>query len=404
MRKYIPTGSLIPGYCLKTLQRWRYLVMWLFLKKFFDYQPVLFYYAAKGFSIMKTQHNSKFFLIFLLCSLALLLRLFWTYISAIVVALLITSVLYPMYSWVKRLFKDRESSASLFMSLFVLLVLLIPVGWFVGTLSNEAFDFYDRTRSAVSLKKIQDALESDSIWVQRVRKLGKMSGLDFTPEKVEELAESVGKTVGLFLYKQISSMATNLFRFLVHFFLMMLIIFYLFQDGLRLKDYLTQLLPVPKAQLEKVVEKFHEMGRAIIVGNGLSGIIQGILGGVGFYLFGMGSPFLWGTVIAFMAFLPIIGASVVFVPAAIILMAHGEVGVGIGYLIYNLFYSSIIEYLIKPRLIGKGMKMNSLLVFIGVIGGLKLFGILGIIYGPLIITIFLTLAEIYRLEYRNQGP
>ena len=351
---------------------------------------------------MEKQHSSKFFLIFLICSLVLLLRLFWTYVSAIVMALLITSVLYPMYSWVKKLFKDRESSASLFMSLFVLLVLLLPVGWFVGTLSNEAFEFYDRTRSAVSLKKIQDALESDSIWVQRIRKIGKMSGLDFTPEKIKELSASVGKTVGLFLYKQISSMASNLFRFLVHFFLMMLIIFYLFQDGVRLKDYLTQLLPVPKGQLEKVVEKFHEMGRAIIVGNGLSGIIQGILGGVGFHLFGMGSPFLWGTVIAFMAFLPIIGASVVFVPAAIILMAHGEIGVGIGYLIYNLFYSSIIEYLIKPRLIGKGMKMNSLLVFIGVIGGLKLFGILGIIYGPLIITIFLTLAEIYRLEYRDQ--
>jgi predicted PurR-regulated permease PerM len=103
-----------------------------------------------------------------------------------------------------------------------------------------------------------------------------------------------------------------------------------------------------------------------------------------------------------MAFLPIIGASVVFVPAAVILIIQGKIGIGIGFLIYNLFYSSIIEYFVKPRLIGKGMQMNSLLVFIGIIGGLKLFGILGIVYGPLIITIFLTLAEIYRLEYKEQ--
>jgi predicted PurR-regulated permease PerM len=67
-----------------------------------------------------------------------------------------------------------------------------------------------------------------------------------------------------------------------------------------------------------------------------------------------------------------------------------------------MFYSSIIEYVIKPRLIGKGMQMNSFLVFIGIIGGIKLFGIIGIVYGPLIITIFLTLAEIYRLEYKEQ--
>ena len=103
-----------------------------------------------------------------------------------------------------------------------------------------------------------------------------------------------------------------------------------------------------------------------------------------------------------MAFLPIIGASVIFLPAAAILIIQGEVGIGVGFLIYNLFYSSIIEYFVKPRLIGKGMQMNALLVFIGIIGGMNLFGILGIIYGPLIITVFLTLAEIYRLEYKEQ--
>ena len=143
------------------------------------------------------------------------------------------------------------------------------------------------------------------------------------------------------------------------------------------------------------------MGRAVIIGNGLSGIIQGILGGFGFFLFGLGSPILWGTIIGFMAFLPIVGASVIFIPAGIILFIQGKTGLAVGYLAYNLCYSAIIEYIVKPRLIGKGMQMNPLLVFIGILGGLKLFGILGVIYGPLIMTTFLTLAEIYRLEYKE---
>jgi predicted PurR-regulated permease PerM len=147
--------------------------------------------------------------------------------------------------------------------------------------------------------------------------------------------------------------------------------------------------------------KFHEMGKAIFVGNGLSGAIQGVLGGFGFYIFGLESPLLWGTVIAFMAFLPIIGASIVFIPTSIILLLHGKPGTALGFLIYNLVYSSVIEYIVKPRVIGKGMQMNALLVFIGIIGGIKLFGILGIIYGPLIITVFITMAEIYRLEYKG---
>lgn len=350
---------------------------------------------------MEKKYGSKFFLIFLLCFLILFLWLFWTYVSAIILALLTASVLYPMYLLINRLFKGRESLASLFMVFFILLILIIPVGWFVSTLSNEAFDFYSRASNAVSLKKIQAGLESDSVWAQRIRKVGKMTGIEFTPETVEKLATSIGKNVGFFLYRQTSSIATNLLSFLVHFFLMMLLLYYLFRDGVRLKDYVSQLLPVPKEQLEKVVKKFQEMGRAIIVGNGFAGIVQGILGGFGFYFFGLHSPFLWGTIIAFMAFLPIIGASVIFVPAAVIILIQGKTGLGIGFLAYNVFYSSIMEYLIKPRVIGEGMQMNSVLVFIGIIGGIKLFGILGIIYGPLIITIFLTLAEIYRLEYKE---
>jgi predicted PurR-regulated permease PerM len=351
---------------------------------------------------MQKPHGPKFFIVFLLLSLAILVCIFWTYVSSIVLALLITSVFHPVYVWTKRLFKGRESPAALVMVFLIFFILIFPLGWFVGTLSNEAFDFYNRTHSAVSLSQIQKMLESDSVWARRVKGWGEIIGMEFTPESLENLATSLGKNVGLFLYKQIRSTAANLLSFLIHFFLMMLTIFYLFREGSRLKEYLTQLIPVPKDQLEKIVSKFREMGQAIIVGNGLSGIVQGILGGFGFFFFGITSPFLWGTVIAFMAFLPIIGASVVFIPAAIILLIQGNTGAGIGFLIYNALYSSIIEYFIKPKVIGQGMQMNALLVFIGIIGGIKLFGILGIVYGPLIITIFLTLAEIYRLEYRDQ--
>ncbi len=356
----------------------------------------------KGYETMNRQQGTILFLAFFVLSLILLLRLFWTYVSAMVLALLIASVFSPLYAWVKKIFMNREGLASLFMILLVFLVLVVPMGWFVGALSNEAFDFYSRTRNAVSISKIQAALESDSVWMQRIRKAGKTLGVEFTPENVQKLAASVGKNVGLFLYKQLTAAASNLASFLIHFFLMMLMIYYLFRDGSRLKEYLSELAPLPKDQLEKVASKFQEMGRAIILGNGLSGIIQGFLGGIGFALFGISSPILWGSVLAFMAFLPIVGASVVFIPAAAILIIEGKVVLGLGYLAYNVCYSSIVEYLVKPRMIGKGMEMNALLVFIGIVGGLKLFGILGIVYGPLIITIFLTLAEIYKLEYKER--
>ncbi len=350
---------------------------------------------------MEKSFGSKVFLVVLIGVLILLLRLFWAYISAIILALLIASAFYPLYARVKKLLKGEERGASMLMTIFIFLVLVIPVGGFVGTLSNEAFDFYRRSRDAVSLLKIQQTLESDSIWAQRIRRVGKLTGIEVNPETLEELATALGKNVGLFLSKQLRSMASNLLDFLIHFFLMMLIVYYIFRDGERLKNYISELLPFPMEQQELVVSKFREMARAVIVGNALNGIIQGIIGGFGFFFFGLGSPFLWGTLIGFMAFLPFIGATIVYVPAFIILLLHDKTGTAIGFLAYNGAYSIIMEYLFKPRMIGKGMRMNALLVFIGILGGIKLFGILGIIYGPLIMTIFITLAELYRLEYKE---
>ncbi|MFC1821346.1 AI-2E family transporter, partial [Thermodesulfobacteriota bacterium] len=334
----------------------------------------------------------KIFLVVLLGALFFLIWLFWSYISAIVLALLIASAFYPLYSLLKALLKGSETSSSLLMTLLILLVLVIPVGGFIGTLSNEAFELYNRTNYSASLKKIQERLQGDSIWAQRIRRVGKLINIEVNAENLEKLAASIGKNVGLFLSRQLSAAASNLASFLIHFFLMMLTIYYIFRDGERLKDYISELLPVPQPQQELVVKKFREMGKAVIIGNGLSGIIQGILGGFGFFIFELGSPFLWGTLLGFMAFLPIIGASVVFIPATFILYIQGHPGTALIYLGYNLIYSSIMEYVIKPRLIGKGMSMNPLLVFIGVLGGIKLFGILGVVYGPLIMTIFLTLA------------
>jgi predicted PurR-regulated permease PerM len=344
---------------------------------------------------------SKLFLVILLGALVLLFRLFWTYISAIVLALLIASAFYPLYSRIRGLFRGRQQMASLVMSLLIVLILVIPVGGFVGTLSNEALDFYNRSRDSVSLLKIQESLKGDSIWATRIRKVGSLINIELNPENIQGLAASVGKSVGLFLSKQLRSIASNLLSFLIHFFLMMLIIYYIFRDGERLKTYISELLPFPSDQQELMVNKFREMGRAVILGNGMSGIIQGVIGGFGFFLFGLGSPFLWGTVIGVMAFMPIIGSSIVFIPATGILLLQGNSPNALAFLAYNLCYSSFIEYILKPRLIGKGMRMNPLLVFIGVLGGIKLFGVLGVIYGPLIMTIFLTLAEIYRLEYKE---
>ena len=149
-------------------------------------------------------------------------------------------------------------------------------------------------------------------------------------------------------------------------------------------------------------KKFEDIAYAILIVNGLGGLIQGFCGGVMFALFGLPSPFLWGVVMGLLAFLPIFGIGAVFIPAAFTLIVKGKTGAGIFFIVFYIVLSFAVEYFLKPRLVGQRAKMHTLLVFLSIMGGLKLFGILGIIYGPLVATAFLTLHDIYKSSYQTQ--
>jgi predicted PurR-regulated permease PerM len=109
---------------------------------------------------------------------------------------------------------------------------------------------------------------------------------------------------------------------------------------------------------------------------------------------------LWGVIMGLLAFLPIVGIGVVFLPATVILFLMGRYGAAVFFIVFYIVITLLIEYLFKPRIVGKRVQMHTMLVFLSIIGGLKLFGILGIIYGPLVVTAFLTLADIYQHHYQ----
>lgn len=347
---------------------------------------------------------ARTFMITLLFALFLLLSLFWAYFTAIILALIIASTFYPLYTRLCRFLGGRARLSALLVVILILLVLIIPAVSLLGSLSTEAMDLYEKAKTSVSIKKIQDAIQSDSPWANQFRKVQKILRVESDADSVQRMATSLARSVGFWLSRQISSIGSNLMSFLVHFFLMILIIYYMFKDGVRLRNYVSELLPFPSEQQDLVMTRFRLTARAILFGNGVNGLLQGLLGGLGFLFFSLGSPVLWGTFIAFASFLPVVGSSIVFVPATVVLLVQGKSGTGVAFLLYNMCYSFLLESVVKPRLIGKEIQMNSLLVFIGILGGLKMFGILGIIYGPLIMAVFFTLADIYRLEYRDGSP
>ncbi len=339
-----------------------------------------------------------FFLALFLISIYLLGRLLMPFISVLILAAVVSGVFRPVYTWLLR--NARPGFASFATCVLIFIVLFIPIVFFVSTLASEAYGLYQMGKSAVISNQVKALLAGSQV-LEKANQL--LSGFDYriTGEEFNRVLSETGKVVGLFLYQQASAIASNILNFLVYFFFMLLIIFYLLIDGGKLKAFIVGLSPLPDDQDERLILKFKDMAGAVLIGNGLCGVIQGILGGTVFYLFGLKSPFLWGAIMGLLAFLPILGIGLVFMPAALFLFLKGNTGGGIFFIVFYVMLSGGIEYLFKPKVVGKRVKMHTLLVFLSIMGGLKIFGILGIIYGPLIFTAFLTLTDIYHANYQK---
>jgi len=188
--------------------------------------------------------------------------------------------------------------------------------------------------------------------------------------------------------------------FVLQFCILIMVICFLLMEIDRLIEFLSRLSPLPEAQDKLLMKKFMEISGVILVGNGISGLFQGVIGGIYFSLLGLNSPVLWGSVMAVLAFLPIFGIGAVLVPTSAFLFINGHTGQAILTLIFYGLLSFSMEYLVKPKFVSSQVKMHTLLVLLAILGGMSLFGILGIIYGPLIVTAFLTLSEIYLKEYK----
>ncbi|MEA1947225.1 MAG: AI-2E family transporter [Thermodesulfobacteriota bacterium] len=348
----------------------------------------------------RTSHNIIlwFFLALFLVSAFFLGRLFWPFMSVIVLAAVVTGIFKPVYNFLNR--KINSLFASLLTCALIFFILFIPTVFFVGILSKEAYSLYLMGKGGVISDQLKPLLESSRV-LERVNLVLSNLNMEITGEELNKAVSELGKFVGLFLFQQASSIASNVLKFFVYFFFMLLIVYYLLFDGDKLIAFIIDLSPLPKEQDEKLIQKFKDMAGAILIGNGLCGLIQGVAGGVVFFLFDFNSPFLWGVIMALLAFLPIIGIGVVFIPVAVYLFLKGWIASGIFFIVFYIILAGGIEYLLKPKLVGQRVKMHTLLVFFSIIGGLEMFGILGIIYGPLVATAFLTLTDIYYTSYQK---
>ncbi|WP_420209264.1 AI-2E family transporter [Candidatus Electronema sp. JC] len=341
--------------------------------------------------------QSKYFAAAFLISILLLglvLSPFW---QMLILAFLLSGIFRPVYSWLRRWVSPWMAS-SLTCAL-VALIIFVPLTFCITALSTEALSVYQLGRDSNLPMKIQQSIQ-DSKWVAQTQETLKELHINFQPADITKIVSELSTKAGLFMYSKASVWAANLMSFVFQFCFLILMIYFLLIEMDRLIQFLIRLSPLPDEQDILLLRKFEEIAGVILIGNGLSGVFQGVLGGILFAVLGISSPVLWGGVMSILAFLPIVGIGAVLLPAAAILFLNGAAGQAATVIAFYLILSFSVEYLLKPKFVGSQVKMHTLLVFLAILGGMSVFGVLGIIYGPLIVTAFLTLTEIYFREYR----
>jgi predicted PurR-regulated permease PerM len=330
-------------------------------------------------------------------------RILNPFLEPVLWAIFLALVLFPSYKKFQHLLRKKGVVPAILMTLLVMIVIALPFSLLLLSLANEAVGVYHSVENLINTGQLQAYLERMKevpILGTILPKIDQALGLS----QMDPLALILKnlRQISTVLLNQSSVILKSLSSFLFSFFLALLSLYYLFKDGEHFYGKLKNLLPIPARERDLLLNRFQEMVSATIYGGLLIALVQGLLGGLSFWVVGLSSPVLWGTAMALFSFIPLGGTALIWVPAAVFLLATGEITEGIILLAIGVFVISSVDNFLRPLLVGAKTNIHPLLLFFAVIGGIQAFGMIGIIAGPLIVTLCLTLVEIYAGDNKGE--
>ena len=331
-------------------------------------------------------------LLFLLGTLGYLtFEIMSPFFTAIAWSVVISIIFYPVFAFLSRHVKIRAIAAAITIIL-MLIVLIGPITYLTVMLIDEVQIVAARINDANvgSLRVIVQKLYSSDLF----EKMRAYSGTDDLISE-EEVLESV-KKIGKGLLGEVSMRIPNILAAVIDFIFVVFTTFFLLKDGpgflSKAKDY----MPFNEGQKERLAGQIKDMIVSTVYGGVVVAIIQGVLGGLAYAFVGIEAPVMWGMAMSVMSFVPLLGTFAIWGPTALYLIIEHNYAQGIGLLLFGVFVISMVDNVLKPLIIGGRTKMPTIIILFSVLGGIKLFGVIGLIMGPLITAVFISVFEIFR--------
>lgn len=339
--------------------------------------------------------NNRFYGLALLFLVALLGYLTYEilrpFISSIVWAIVLSIVFYPVFLIIKKYVKLKPL-ASLICVFVILIVIMGPFAYLSYVLTQELMGLSAHFQDAPS-DPVKSFFEQPLVnrIVQKMVTVFHMTDKEFFQTIADNISKAGKESVGM-----IRSGLGNAASAFLNFILMLLSIFFFLADGPELLEKMSSFLPFSKRQRERLTKQTRDIVVSTIYGGVTIAVIQGVIGGIAFSALGIASPVIWGLAMCIASFIPLLGTFVIWGPAAAYLIFQGFLWKGIILAIIGVAGISSVDNFIRPILIKGRIKMPTIAIFFSILGGIKLFGFVGFVMGPLVLALFVSLLEIMR--------
>jgi len=343
--------------------------------------------------------NKAVLLVIVGCISTVFLVMIHQFLMPLFMAGLFSAMVAPAHHWLSRRLGGRENIASILTIIGIIVLVLGPLSILVGVVVAQAIHVGQSVTPWIQ--------EFVSQPTEMTRYLEKIPYYDQILPYRDVILEKIGQIVGsisTFLIDSLSSVTKMTMQAVFGSIIMLYVMFYFLTMGDKLLMKILYFLPLHDRDEQLLLRRFTSVARATIKGTLIIGIIQGAICGLAFALAGIEGPVFWGTVMAVMSIIPAFGTAIVWVPALIILLLKGQFA---GAVILGVVCGAIagnLDNLIRPRLVGKDTEMHDLFVLFGTLGGIAMFGLLGIIIGPIVAALFITVWEIYGDAFREHLP
>jgi predicted PurR-regulated permease PerM len=306
------------------------------------------------------------------------------FLSYIVLAGILTYTLFPIYQFLNRRTRTAGIAAGLVIVL-ALVLMILPTVYLVSELVDQVKGTYT-TLQTDSLQQVGDYLNS-------------LTNLDVD---FQEMLSSMLDQVRQSIVGLAPNILGSISELLLGLFIMFFVMFYGFREGQAFMTYLKELLPLEVGLKDSLFHEMRTVTQAVLYGQVLTAVIQGALGGLGLLVTGVPNALFWGAIMMITAFVPLLGTPLIWVPAAVGLMMDGQMTRGILLLVYGATIVMNIDNFLRPKLVSGRSKVHPVLILIGVLGGLRVFGFIGMLIGPLVLAILVALIKFYEQNYMRR--